>query len=168
MVMNNSMLNQDYIIESEQELQNIASNLLTIIEQKYTKHNCKFIALNGDLGAGKTTLVRYVLKQLNYLEKVKSPTYNLLNSYNISTKNYSFKYLHHFDLYRFSNPDMWLEYGFDEYLNNNQALIFIEWPQNAAIYLPQAIINIWLKVHTPSSIELDSSKLQRSINIIFN
>jgi tRNA threonylcarbamoyladenosine biosynthesis protein TsaE len=96
--------------------------------------------LVGDLGAGKTTLVRSILRGLGYQGKVKSPTYALVESYVISSLN-----LYHFDLYRFGDPDEWESLGFREYFNP-LATCFVEWPEKAAGFLPPADIVIHLAI----------------------
>ncbi|MBS0350666.1 MAG: tRNA (adenosine(37)-N6)-threonylcarbamoyltransferase complex ATPase subunit type 1 TsaE [Proteobacteria bacterium] len=88
--------------------------------------------LQGPLGAGKTTLVRGILKGLDYHGKVKSPTYTLVESYNLSQKT-----LFHFDLYRLNSPQELLEIGFEDYLRSD-AMIIIEWPEKASSILPKA------------------------------
>jgi len=83
------------------------------------------IYLRGDLGAGKTTLVRGVLRGLGYEGRVKSPTFTLLEPYNFSRL-----YLYHFDFYRFLDPQELEETGFREYFNP-QSVCLIEWPEKA-------------------------------------
>ena len=88
------------------------------------------IYLVGDLGVGKTTLTRGVLRGLGYTGKVKSPTYNLVELYNVSSL-----YLYHFDFYRFADPEEWEDAGFREYFNEH-SVCFVEWPEKAGEFLP--------------------------------
>ncbi len=98
------------------------------------------IYLHGDLGAGKTCLVRGVLNSLGYKGRVKSPTYTLLEPYLVANLN-----LRHFDLYRLQDKSEWDEAGFrDEF--NGENILFIEWPEKALI--PPADIEIYLDILT--------------------
>jgi tRNA threonylcarbamoyladenosine biosynthesis protein TsaE len=94
------------------------------------------IFLRGDLGAGKTTLARGILRGLGHEGKVKSPTYNLVEIYKISRL-----YFYHFDFYRFTDPIEWEEAGFREYFNEN-SICLVEWPEKAEKLLPVADIRI--------------------------
>jgi tRNA threonylcarbamoyladenosine biosynthesis protein TsaE len=95
--------------------------------------------LQGNLGAGKTTLVRGLLRGLGYEGKVKSPTYTLVEPYVISGL-----YLYHFDLYRFVDPEEWEAAGFRDYFNP-ESVCLIEWPEKAGDLLPPADIEISLE-----------------------
>lgn len=98
------------------------------------------IYLHGNLGAGKTTLVRGILQALGYRGRVKSPTYTLLEQYHAGELN-----LRHFDLYRFNDENEWEAAGFrDEFDGCNVCLV--EWPQNAQALLPQADIEIRFEI----------------------
>jgi tRNA threonylcarbamoyladenosine biosynthesis protein TsaE len=98
------------------------------------------IYLRGDLGAGKTTLVRALLHALGYHGRVKSPTYTLLEQYEIAGLN-----LRHFDLYRFRSEEEWEAAGFrDEFNSGNICLI--EWPEKAQGLAPQADVELSLEV----------------------
>jgi len=96
--------------------------------------------LIGDLGAGKTTLVRGLLRGLNFAGRVKSPTYTLLEIYPFSSFN-----LYHFDLYRFVDPIEWEESGFREHFNA-QSICLVEWPEKAQGMLPEPDLAITLDV----------------------
>ena len=81
--------------------------------------------LRGELGAGKTTLVRGLLRALGYRGRVKSPTYTLVEPYADLRLN-----LYHFDFYRFKNRSEWLSSGFREHFNA-ESLCIVEWPERA-------------------------------------
>jgi tRNA threonylcarbamoyladenosine biosynthesis protein TsaE len=98
------------------------------------------VTLAGDLGAGKTTLVRGVLRAMHISGPVKSPTYTLVEPYTVSSL-----YLYHFDFYRLSDPEEWEAAGFREYFRDD-AICLIEWPERAGSLLPAADLHIALEV----------------------
>jgi tRNA threonylcarbamoyladenosine biosynthesis protein TsaE len=98
------------------------------------------ICLRGNLGAGKTTLVRGLLQALGYAGRVKSPTYTLVERYEAAGLN-----LRHFDLYRFRDAEEWESSGFrDEFDGRNICLV--EWPEQAAGLLPPADVGITFEI----------------------
>ncbi|MBI5625990.1 MAG: tRNA (adenosine(37)-N6)-threonylcarbamoyltransferase complex ATPase subunit type 1 TsaE [Nitrosomonadales bacterium] len=98
------------------------------------------IYLQGDLGAGKTTLVRGVLDALGYAGRVKSPTYTLVEPYHASGLD-----LRHFDLYRLHDEEEWEAAGFrDEFDGHN--IFFIEWPEKAQGLIPQADVGFGFEI----------------------
>jgi len=99
-----------------------------------------YIELLGDLGAGKTTLVRGLLRALGYQGRVKSPTFTLLEHYSVLRFN-----LYHFDLYRFEDPEEWLDAGFREHFNADSVCL-VEWPQKAEGCLPMADVTLRLDI----------------------
>lgn len=96
------------------------------------------IHLQGDLGAGKTHLVRALLRECGVTGRIKSPSYALLESYKVLNL-----YLYHLDFYRFSDPHEWEDAGFKEILTND-ALVLIEWPERAGKLLshPDLLIQL--------------------------
>lgn len=98
------------------------------------------VYLRGDLGAGKTTLVRGMLRSLGYSGAVKSPTYTLLEPYEIDGRE-----IYHFDLYRINDPEELLLIGIDELLTS-PALKLIEWPEQGAGIIAPADVTVSLAV----------------------
>ena len=98
--------------------------------------------LSGDLGAGKTTLTRYWLQALGHKGVVKSPTYTLVEPYQIQQDDGSMKPVYHADLYRLQDPEELSFIGFDEYLDEPNALVIIEWASRADSDLPPPVLFI--------------------------
>ena len=108
------------------------------------------VYLHGDLGAGKTTLVRGLLHAMGHVGKVKSPTYTLVEPYVIesnaieSNRRPSYHF-YHFDLYRFNDEEEWEAAGFRDYFNA-ESICVIEWPEKAENVLPTPDLNITFKM----------------------
>ncbi|HZX32684.1 MAG TPA: tRNA (adenosine(37)-N6)-threonylcarbamoyltransferase complex ATPase subunit type 1 TsaE [Rhodocyclaceae bacterium] len=97
------------------------------------------IYLEGDLGAGKTTLVRALLRALGHTGPVKSPTYSLVEVYAVSSL-----YLYHFDFYRFESPEEFLDAGLGEYFHD-ASICLVEWPEKAGGFVPPADVRCLLE-----------------------
>ena len=97
------------------------------------------VYLRGELGAGKTTLARGVLRGLGYAGRVKSPTFTLVEVYRLSNL-----YLHHFDFYRFKHANEWIDAGFREMFGADHVCL-IEWPDKAGALLPAADLELTLE-----------------------
>jgi tRNA threonylcarbamoyladenosine biosynthesis protein TsaE len=93
------------------------------------------VRLDGDLGAGKTTLVSFVGDYFK-IKHVTSPTFSIVNIYNGDMDIY------HLDLYRFEDEDEILDIDFESYFYPESAISFIEWAEKAESYLPEDMINI--------------------------
>jgi len=104
--------------------------------------------LLGQLGAGKTTLARYVLKALGVPGRIKSPTYAVVESYELPELA-----LWHFDFYRFNDPREWEDAGFRD-IFAAAGLKLVEWPQRAAAYLPQADLVVTITLCADESREV--------------
>ena len=102
------------------------------------------IHLHGDLGAGKTALTRATLQAAGHQGNVKSPTYTLSEPYVVMLDGEPVNVIH-FDLYRMSSPEEFLDAGFREDFNNRNICI-VEWPEKADPVLPPPDLNVWLSV----------------------
>ena len=99
----------------------------------------RVLHLRGELGAGKTTLVRGLLRALGYAGRVKSPTYTLVEPYELSSLHF-----YHFDFYRFKDRSEWLSSGFREYFSP-QAFCVVEWPEKAGELLGTPDLDVRLQ-----------------------
>jgi tRNA threonylcarbamoyladenosine biosynthesis protein TsaE len=115
----------EFAVHNPDELQEIAKSFLAQFPLPGV-----FI-LNGEMGAGKTTFIRTICKELGVLD-ASSPTYSLVNEYHTSEE----KRIYHFDLYRIKSLEEALDFGFEEYLDQN-AYVFIEWPEKILPLLDQ-------------------------------
>jgi tRNA threonylcarbamoyladenosine biosynthesis protein TsaE len=119
-----------------------------------------FIELHGELGAGKTTLVRHLLRALGVQGLIKSPTYAVLEPYEVAGQP-----IWHFDFYRFNDPREWEDAGFRD-IFAGPGLKLAEWPENAGAMLPTADLvvrieaqpdesrHVALKAQTPAGMDL--------------
>lgn len=97
-----------------------------------------FIALHGDLGAGKTTLVRHLLHAMGVTGRIKSPTYAVVEPYELPRMA-----IWHFDFYRFNDPQEWGDAGFRD-IFSGPGLKLAEWPEKAASVLPAVDLDIFI------------------------
>ena len=121
--------------------------------------NSALVALEGDLGAGKTTLVRGILRALGFSGAVKSPTYTLLEPYNLGGLD-----LYHFDLYRLESAEELEFVGFEEILDGPGIKLF-EWPQRGAGWLPTPDLLVRLALHQPVGTN-PSAPAQRHVRVL--
>jgi tRNA threonylcarbamoyladenosine biosynthesis protein TsaE len=98
--------------------------------------------LKGEMGAGKTTLVKQIIDQLGVEGAVVSPTFSIVNQYDITDG----KVVYHFDLYRLKNELEAFDIGLEEYLNSGQ-LCLIEWPEKLEKLLPNQYFEVQIQPH---------------------
>ncbi len=123
---------KDWKVESLESWNRVAFEILKHFPEQ------KIFALYGEMGVGKTTLVKCFCKALGVTEEAVSPTFSLVNEYSGTQKIY------HFDLYRLNSPEELLDIGFEEYLSDG-AFCFIEWPELAEPFLPNDMVKLWLE-----------------------
>ena len=99
----------------------------------------KIFIFNGEIGSGKTTLIKAIIKELGYKGTVSSPTFSIINEYLNGDKIY------HFDFYRIKNKNELLDIGIDEYISSNNRC-FIEWPNLITDMLPDKHIELNIDV----------------------
>lgn len=130
-------LTYSLFIADEQAMCDLGAKLVGAIQQLSTNNNITFY-LNGDLGAGKTTLSRGIIQAFGYQGKVKSPTYTLVEEYHLADRS-----VYHFDLYRLSDPEELEFMGIRDYFNS-QTLCLVEWAEKGKGLLTEAdiVVNI--------------------------
>ena len=130
--------NKKIILNSLDDTADIAKEIASKLE-KYPKNKASIIFLEGDLGTGKTTLVKEILKSLGLSEPVTSPTFTIIEPYLIKDKK-----IYHIDLYRIESRKELEVLGIEEYSAENDCLIFIEWPEKAEGFFSEYDLKIRL------------------------
>ncbi|MEK7552464.1 MAG: tRNA (adenosine(37)-N6)-threonylcarbamoyltransferase complex ATPase subunit type 1 TsaE [Patescibacteria group bacterium] len=134
------------ILKNLKETQKFACDLMAKIEKEYgNKAGALLVCLFGDLGAGKTALVKVCAEYFGIKEHVTSPTFVILKNYNLPPKNtLTFKRMVHIDAYRLENAQELLNLGWDEILKEKSNIIFLEWPEKVSEILPSTSVKIYL------------------------
>ena len=121
-----------------------AGDIARLILQSHDR--ARVFAFHGDLGAGKTTLIKAFCKVLGVADRTNSPSFAIVNEYRTATGDP----LYHFDLYRLKAAEELDGIGFDEYIDSG-AYCFIEWPDLAAAHLPSGVLHVTLEA-APSGV----------------
>ena len=103
-----------------------------VAEKILAENPKKILLFNGSMGVGKTTLIKSLAKKLGVTDATSSPTFSLVNEYQINGN----QYIYHFDVYRLKNEMEALDMGIDEYLYSGN-WCFIEWPENIPNLIPE-------------------------------
>lgn len=113
------------------------------IAQELAEQPVRVWTLQGSLGAGKTTLVQSILSQWGVQGPIQSPTYSYVTIYRLSHAT-----IYHFDLYRLTSVDDFIQAGFDEYLFDPLGLVLIEWPEIVQNIVPLPVCAITIEYAT--------------------
>lgn len=134
------------ILFSIDEINNVAKKIIS-------ETNEKVILFHGNMGVGKTTLIKELAKELGVNDATSSPTFSLVNEY----KSTNGEMIYHFDLYRLKSESEALDFGFDEYVYSGNRC-FIEWPDKIPNLLPDHYSEIYIQL------ELDGKRKLELIN----
>jgi tRNA threonylcarbamoyladenosine biosynthesis protein TsaE len=124
------------------EIENTAKKFITFLEEH------PVVAFHGNLGAGKTTFIQAVCKQLGVKENVSSPTFSIINQYSTAAN----KTIFHIDLYRVKDDEEAINAGVEECIYSGD-ICFIEWPERISI-LPHGTVNVFIETVTETERKL--------------
>ncbi len=128
-------MTKKFIVKNINDLDEVYSKIL-----KFNNQYKKF-AFFGDMGVGKTTLIKFLLKKLGVNDNVTSPTFSIVNEY-LSEKLGS---IFHFDFYRIKNEKEAYDIGIDEYLSSDN-YCFIEWPNKINSFIDDNFVNVYIDI----------------------
>ncbi|NRA93008.1 MAG: tRNA (adenosine(37)-N6)-threonylcarbamoyltransferase complex ATPase subunit type 1 TsaE [Psychroserpens sp.] len=116
----------------------------------------KVVLFDGNMGVGKTTLIKAMVEALGSKDQVSSPTFSIVNEYESEEGR-----IYHFDMYRIEDEEEAMNFGFEDYLNNNDNWLFIEWPEKVESLLPEDVSILSIKEHKnySRSLKLSQNKI---------
>ena len=113
-----------------------------VAEQLIQEVPSKILCFHGDMGAGKTTLIKAIVKQLGAMDEANSPTFGIVNEYHNDDE---MLLAFHFDFYRLNDENEAYDLGIEDYFNTD-AWLFMEWPEKIAAILPLDAVHIQIEV----------------------
>ncbi len=131
------------------EMNNLAKQIAKIYK------NGGFIGLIGDLGAGKTTLAKRICKEFNITENIKSPTFTYVIEYDSGDIK-----VYHFDVYRITNIDELYEIGFEDYMQEDNVLVIVEWANNILSEMPDDTLYVEIKYNDEFSRKVSTYRIE--------
>jgi tRNA threonylcarbamoyladenosine biosynthesis protein TsaE len=112
-----------------------------ICEKLIEQFQHKVVLFYGEMGNGKTTLIKQLCKKLGVNESTSSPTFSIVNEYKTNDN----KTIYHFDFYRIKDENEVLDFGYEEYLYSNN-FCFIEWPEKIPNMLPADVVKVYINL----------------------
>ena len=134
-------MNATFVAKRVEDLDVIAKQLIESIESQ------KKIVFSGEMGVGKTTLIKAICKVLNVQDEVVSPTFSMVNEYH----NKSGEVIYHFDFYRIKSKEEIYDLGYEEYFYSD-AYCFVEWPEKAFGLVKENKAQVQIKVENEKRI----------------
>ncbi|MEG2062022.1 MAG: tRNA (adenosine(37)-N6)-threonylcarbamoyltransferase complex ATPase subunit type 1 TsaE [Alistipes sp.] len=133
-------------ITSQEELPEVAKAVVAAIGRRTV------VVFRGEMGAGKTTLIREIVAQLGATDTVTSPTFAIINQY----KGSGNRRIHHFDFYRINDIREAYDFGYEEYFFSND-ICLVEWPEKIEQLLPENVVTVRIAVDsdTARTFEID-------------
>lgn len=131
----------EILLKNESDLPEAASQLLGVLNGR------KHVALVGEMGAGKTTLVAAICRELGVVDDVSSPTFSIVNEYHDAADEIA---VYHFDFYRIESVEETLDLGLDDYFDSG-VLCLMEWPANVEAFLPDDTTVVRIQVREDDS-----------------
>ncbi len=126
----------NFTINDISEIRQVAKKIIDNIGNK------RIVAFYGEMGAGKTTLIKAICEELGVVDNISSPTFSIVNEY----KTQKGERIFHFDFYRIKSQTEAFDMGYEDYFYSN-AYCFIEWPEKILELLPTEIVNVSIKIH---------------------
>lgn len=118
-----------------EEIDDIAKQFIPLL------NNSKIVVFIGEMGAGKTTFIHAICRQMGIADKMSSPTYAIINQYETTDNTI----INHIDLYRLNDTEEAIQAGVEDAINSGD-FCFIEWPQKIMVILPLRIIEVFLEI----------------------
>ncbi|MBD5207861.1 MAG: tRNA (adenosine(37)-N6)-threonylcarbamoyltransferase complex ATPase subunit type 1 TsaE [Bacteroidales bacterium] len=110
----------------------------------------RHVAFNAPMGAGKTTFIAAICRELGMEDEASSPTFSIINEYHPAPEAKDSKMIYHFDFYRIESPEETLDLGLDDYFDSD-SLCLMEWPENVADFLPEDVVGVSIRVNDDGS-----------------
>jgi tRNA threonylcarbamoyladenosine biosynthesis protein TsaE len=137
----------ELLVESLESLEIAAKGILSFAENNRT------FLFYGEMGVGKTTLIKSLCLELGSTDNISSPTFALVNEYTSARER-----IYHFDMYRLKSQNEAFDFGFEEYLYSGN-YCFIEWPEKIPGLLPDHYISVKIKVQPDNSRHISVEKI---------